>query len=334
MQSAHVRAWPRRPVADNDGNLGRVPIEIALLGCGHPHVPDVLGVIASEPDLRLAAAWDADPSAVPGRIASHAVLDLDVALRRADAVIVCAPTHQRPGICARAARAGRPILVERPVAPTASEARSLAREIARSRTPAHAAMFLRELPALARLRNVLRADVLGRLSGVSATYMSPPASSGALAATAAWMHDPRRAGVGGLGDLGIHLVDALAALGSLPRLDALSLDRGPVGTTDLGGVAVGRWNGIPLSLRTSWTSRPAGLELTINGALAAAVLRDGALEIVAEAGTRERWIGSPPDAGEAVRAFVRRLRTRRLDLDGLAGAIRAQETIERAMVLE
>jgi hypothetical protein len=31
-----------------------VTIDAALLGCGHPHVPDVLGVVASEPDLRLA----------------------------------------------------------------------------------------------------------------------------------------------------------------------------------------------------------------------------------------------------------------------------------------
>jgi predicted dehydrogenase len=42
-----------------------VPIDVALLGCGHPHVPDVLGVLASEPDLRLVAVWDPDPSAIP-----------------------------------------------------------------------------------------------------------------------------------------------------------------------------------------------------------------------------------------------------------------------------
>lgn len=312
-----------------------MPIEIALLGCGHPHVPDMLGVIAGEPDLRLAAAWDAEPSAVPGRISAHRTTDLDRAIRRADAVLVCAPTDQRPAICARAARAGRPILVERPVAPTAAEARSLAREIARSRTPAHAALFLRELPALGRLRTVLRSDLLGRLTGAAASYLHPSTASGPFpAGAAAWMHDPQRAGVGGLGDLGIHLVDALAALGSLPRLDAVSLDRGPAGSTDLGGAAVGRWNGAPLSLRTSWRARPGGLELTINGAAATAVLHDGALELLAGGGTRERWVGPPPDAGEALRAFARRLRSRRLDLHGLDGVIRAQEAIERAVILE
>ena len=44
-------------------------IDIALLGCGHPHVPDVLGVLASQPDLRLAAVWDKDPSAMSAQSA-------------------------------------------------------------------------------------------------------------------------------------------------------------------------------------------------------------------------------------------------------------------------
>jgi predicted dehydrogenase len=311
-----------------------MPIELALLGCSHPHVPDVLGVVASEPDLRLAAAWDPDRSAVPGQISSHAVADLDTAIRRADAVVVCVPTDQRPGVCARAARAGRPLLVEKPVARTVAEARGLAREISRSRTPAYATLFLRELPALARLGNVLRADVLGRLGAVSALYAHAGALDGLFAGPAAWMQMPARAGVGGMGDLGIHLIDALAVLRGLPRLDAITLDRGPAGSTDLGGVGVGRWGGVPLSLRTSWATRPGGFELTVSGGAASAVLRNGTLEIVADDGSTERWVGPPPDAGEAVRAFVDRLRRRRLDMNGLEPAIRAQAVIERAVVVD
>src|SRR3954467_10779433 len=102
-----------------------MPIDVALLGCAHPHVADVLGVLASEPDLRLAAAWDADPSAVPAAvagsaarpagapppsaapaaIAGSAVARAETAIRRADAVIICAPTHQRPALSTQAARA-------------------------------------------------------------------------------------------------------------------------------------------------------------------------------------------------------------------------------------
>jgi predicted dehydrogenase len=107
-----------------------VPIDIALLGCGHPHVLDVLGVLASEPDLRLVAVWDADPSAIPVAVSGAAVSRPETAIGRADAVVICAPTDERPALCVQAARAGRPILVEKPVARTAAEARDVAPPVA------------------------------------------------------------------------------------------------------------------------------------------------------------------------------------------------------------
>ncbi len=310
-----------------------MPISISLLGCGHPHLSDVLGVIASEPDLRLAAAWDADRSAIPGAIANYVVSDAERAIRRADAVVVSAATDQRPELCVRAARAGRPVLVEKPIARTAAEARALAREISRSRTPAMPALFLRELPALHRLRGVLRAGMLGRLSAASASYLHAGALDGSLSGPHAWMRDPKRAGVGALGDLAIHLVDAFATLGEAPRLLAVSPDRDGAGRGDVGGSALGRWRDVPLTLRASWVTRPAGLELLVSGARATAVLRDGSLEIVSDTGAGERWIGAPPDAGDALRAFTARLRARRFGRDELAPAIRAQEALERAILL-
>ncbi|MET0972856.1 MAG: Gfo/Idh/MocA family oxidoreductase, partial [Thermoleophilaceae bacterium] len=96
-----------------------MPIDIALLGCGHPHVPDVLGVLASEPDLRLAAVWDEDRAAIPAAVSGAAVSRAETAIGRAHAVVICAPTDQRPALCVQAARAGRPILVEKPVARSA-----------------------------------------------------------------------------------------------------------------------------------------------------------------------------------------------------------------------
>src|SRR5918912_1294279 len=146
-----------------------MPIDIALLGFAQPHVPDVLGVLASEPDLRLVAAWDADPSAIPGAIAGVGVSRADTAIRRAAAVVVCAPTDQRPALCV---------------------------QVARSRTPAVPALHLRQLPALARLGGVLRERLLGRLAGVSASLAHPGAAEGWFDGPRAWMRDPNRAGVG------------------------------------------------------------------------------------------------------------------------------------------
>jgi predicted dehydrogenase len=306
-------------------------IAVALLGCEHPHVPDVLGVVASEPDVRLAAVWSADRSAVPGAVADYLVQSADTAIGRADVAIVCAPTDERPALCVRAAQAGRPILVEEPLARTAAEAARVAREIARSRTPAYATLFLRELPGLGRLAALLRSDVLGRVTAAAATYHEPMALNGSPAT--GWMQQARRAGGGAMTHLGIHLVDAMAALGARPRLDAVRLDRRGAGHSDVGGSGLGRWGDIPLTLRTSWVVRPGGFEVVINGTAATAALRDGTLEIAAEVGAPERWVGAPPDAAEAVRAFLARLRARRLEDDGLRAAVAAHEVIERATVL-
>jgi predicted dehydrogenase len=303
-----------------------MPIDVALLGCAHPHVPDVLGVLASEPDLRLVAAWDEDPSAIPGVLTGSAVARADTAIRRAHAVVICAPTDQRPALCARAAQAGRPMLVEGPVALTAGDARRLVRELGRSRTPAMPVAFLRQLPALERLRGLLRERVLGRLADVDASFAHAGALDGWFDGPASWMREPARAGVGGFGDLALHLVDALALLApdEPPRVAAVVLD-------GVGGTGLGRWAGVPMSVRSSWAMRPGGLEITVSGAAGTAVLREGIIEVHRERGEPERWVGPPPDAGEAVRAFADALRSRRFPRDGLAAAVRAQETLEAAV---
>jgi len=299
-----------------------VPIDVALLGCGHPHVADVLGVIASEPDLRLAAAWDED--VVPGPISHVSVSRAETAIARAHAVVICAPTDQRPALCVQAARAGRPLLVEKPIALTAADARAVVREVERSRTPGLAALFLRELPALRRLRAMLQARVLGRLASVSAAFAHAGAIEGMFEGPRAWMRDPQRAGVGGFGDLALHLVDALAVLApdEPPVVAATTLDG------NLGGAAVGRAAGVPLTLRAGWASTPGGLELSIAGSAGTAVLREGVIEL-----GDERWVGPPPDAGEAVRAFAACLRARRFPRDGLERAARAQHVLESAIAL-
>ena len=299
-----------------------MPIDVALLGCAHPHVADVLGVIASEPDLRLAAAWDED--AVPGPISHAAVSRAETAIARADAVVICAPTDQRPALCVQAARAGRPLLVEKPLALSAADAHAVVREVERSRTPGLAALFLRELPALRRLRAVLQERLLGRLASVSAAFVHAGAIEGMFDGPRAWMRDPRRAGVGGFGDLALHLVDALSVLSpdEPPVVAATTLDAG------LGGAAVGRAAGVPLTVRAGWATSPGGLELVVAGSAGTAVLRDGVLEL-----GDERWVGPPPDAGEAVRAFAACLRARRFPRDGLERAARAQHVLESAIAL-
>ena len=308
-----------------------MPIDIALLGCAHPHVSDVLGVIASEPDVRLVASWDADPAAIPAAISGTAVARAETAISRANAVVICAPTDQRPALAVTAARAGAPVLIEKPIARTAAEARLVARELARTRTPVLPALHLRELPALSRLRGVVRERLLGRLTSIRASQAHAGLLEGWFRGPTSWMRDPARAGVGGFGDLGLDLVDAVGLLGrdEPVLLGAVVLDHD--GTGEVGGTALGSFAGVPLTIHTSWAERPGGLEIVVAGSSGTATLRDGVLELARSTGSPERWVGGPPDAGEAMRAFAGRLRARRVPTDVLAAAVEAQAVVERAM---
>jgi hypothetical protein len=196
-----------------------------------------------------------------------------------------------------------------------------------------AALFLRELPALARLAGVLRERLIGRLAGVTAALAHPGAVDGWFDGPRAWMRDPARAGVGGFGDLALPIVDALAALRAdePPALHTVVLDRPGTGNADVGGIALGTWAGAPLTVRTSWAARPGGLEVVVVGSAGTATLREGVLVLDRGAGEPERWVGPPPDAGEAVRAFANRLRARRFPRDGLAPAVQAQALLEAAI---
>ena len=67
------------------------------------------------------------------------------------------------------------------------------------------------------------------------------------------------------------------------------------------------------------------------GSAGTATLHEGVLVLDRGTGEPERWVGPPPDAGEAVRAFANRLRARRFPPDGLAPAVQAQALLEAAI---
>ena len=310
-----------------------MPIDVAILGCGHPHLPDVLGVVASERDLRLAAVWDSDPSAIPGAIAGQAVRAAETAIRRGTIVVVCAPTDQRPALCVQAAQAGRPVLVEKPIARTASEARALAREVARSRTPAMAALFLRELPALRRLRDVLRERLVGRLAGsprASRTQARSTAGSRARRRGCATRRAPASAG---------SATWRCTCWTRSPRCPPTSRRGSPRSRSTATGAAPATWAGSRWArgrarrcpCGRAGRSGRGGLELVVAGSAGTATLRDGTLELARGGGEPQRWIGAEPDAGEALRGFAARLRARRLPRDGLDPAVEAQALLEAAV---
>ena len=311
-----------------------MPIDVALLGCAHPHVPDVLGVLASEPDLRLVAVWDADPSAIPAAISGAAVARAETAIRRANAAVICAPTDQRPALCVQAARAGLPD-ARREAGRADRGGRPRRRARGRPQpdpgdggaVPARAA---RARPARGRAARAAGRAPRGRDGGARAPgrgrrLVRRPARVDArpgprrrrrLRRPRAACRRRARGAPGRRAARAPHRRARPAGDGERRRRRHRARHlggRAAHGPHELGGAARRargrRRRGPP-------ARRPCTRACSCS---------------TAARGEPERWVGPPPDAGEAVRAFANRLRARRFPRDGLAPAVQAQALLEAAI---
>ena len=191
------------------------PKDIAVLGCRHPHFADYVAAIERTPGVRLSCLWDRRGAAAAAATSGAAVLEPAAWPADVAAVIVSSETVRRPADVATALRGGpRPIFVEKPLGFGAAAA-EVAALLAGVGGRFHTGFFLRRVPALVRLRALLREGALGSPFHASVRFMHDGARTGRLEPSC-WLRDPALAGYGGFGDLGIHAIDLLRWLGLRP----------------------------------------------------------------------------------------------------------------------
>ena len=186
---------------------------------------------------RLAAVFDFDEARLSGDLSSvqgniggaggkldfssvgrYRDLEPLLADPQVDAVDICLPTHHHADVATRALRAGKHVLVEKPMALDGASADRMADEADRSKRILMTAHVLRFWPAYAALRDAVRQGKLG--AARCATLRRRCAAPG----WGGWLLDPAKSG-GGAFDLLIHDVDmalhvfgkpeAVAATGSV-----------------------------------------------------------------------------------------------------------------------
>jgi predicted dehydrogenase len=117
-----------------------------------------------------------------------------------DAVDICLPTNLHGAIAIQALRAGKHVLVEKPMALDGAAADAMAAEAERQDRVLMTAQVVRFTPAYAALRNAVRGGALGAVrSAAFRRRCAAPAWGG-------WLTDPAQSG-GGVFDLLIHDVD-------------------------------------------------------------------------------------------------------------------------------
>lgn len=135
----------------------------------------------------------------------EAVKDPDV-----EAVDICLPTHQHAEAALAALRAGKHVLVEKPMALDGATADCIVEEAARSGRILMSAQVLRFIPSYRASADMLRAGTLGPVrSAIFRRRCAAPAWS-------QWLSDPSASG-GGAFDLLIHDIDYCIQLFGYPE---------------------------------------------------------------------------------------------------------------------
>lgn len=125
-----------------------------------------------------------------------------------DAVYVATPPSSHAEYVRRAAAAGKPVYVEKPMGMTALECEGMIRACERGGVPLFVAYYRRLLPRFTKVERILADGTIGEPRFVRATLRQPAPSE---REREGWRFDPEIAGGGLFVDLGSHVLDLFDA---------------------------------------------------------------------------------------------------------------------------
>jgi len=189
------------------------PLRVALIGCGLISEAHVRGYARHAGRARIAVCCDIDREKAE-RLAAlvgdgcRAETDPERVMSAPDidAVEVCTPHHLHPEAVIAAARAGKHVLCQKPLAKTLADCDAMIAAAREAGTVLFYGETNRTMPAAVLARRAAEEGRIGTLVGVQATYAH---WQGGKYLTTAWRYDPAVTGGGQLLDGGIHYVDLM-----------------------------------------------------------------------------------------------------------------------------
>jgi predicted dehydrogenase len=191
-------------------------LRVALVGCGLISEEHIRAYAAHADRAKITVCYDIDTeksahcAAALENARVAASLEDILADPDIDALEVCTPPHLHPEICIAAAKAGKHVLCQKPLARTVAECDSMIAAAHAAGTVLFYGETNRTLPAAQEAKRVIDAGRIGRLVGIQATFAYW--QRGAILNTA-WRYDPSVAGGGQLLDSGIHSLALMHVLG-------------------------------------------------------------------------------------------------------------------------
>jgi predicted dehydrogenase len=250
-------------------------VRIGVIGIGaiatKYHIPE----FSSLPGARLQAFAARNASAIRAVADQYHVPDVYdgpdgwkklVASPEVDAVLISSPSALHAEMAVAAARAGKHLLIEKPVATTVADGRRVVDAARTADVLGFVAHHRRMRPVYREGKRLLDAGVAGTVYRVDATLGH--AGPEFWAPHAAWFFDPALAGGGAVLDLGIHMADlVLWLLGRRPAsvTGCVSTIEKPTSLDDQGTAVLRFDDGCLVVLTVNWAMRPGVRRVEIIG---------------------------------------------------------------------
>ena len=147
-----------------------------------------------------------------------------------DIVYVATPPSTHLPYARAAARAGKPCLVEKPMAMNADEGERMVQAFANRGLPLYVAFYRRALPRFLKIRELLHEEVIGTLTSVHIVQFKRLATG---VEAERWRYKPAVAGAGAFYDLASHGFDILDFLvGPIAQVSGHSINTGGAYTAE------------------------------------------------------------------------------------------------------
>ncbi len=170
-------------------------LQLGIISFAHGHVRAYADVMRDFDDARIVAAWDED--ADRGRrycaqfgLAQEATLDALLTRPELDAVFIASPTSRHAEHCIAAARAGKHILLQKPMALTLSDCDAIAAAVARHKVKFSLCYQMRADPVNRRMKALLDDGVIGKVAVIRRRHAIPMLLNPEFARPGNWHIDP------------------------------------------------------------------------------------------------------------------------------------------------
>ena len=261
--------------------------QLALVGCAHIHTPYFVGLLEQRGDVCFSVVWDHEleraeqfaqrTGAKPVNSAAEAA-----AAEGVEAVIVCVETCFQEEVIKACVPVGKPMFVEKPLGMNGEQSLRLAALIETAGIVFQTGYFMRYHPPHIQLKQALAEQRFGQINHVYACYSHCGLIDGWFDREWRWMADLDKAGMGAMGDEGVHLVDVLMWLfGPVARVSAVtSMGTGRFkGVDEFGTGQLIFASGVHALIAGSWLDADAPTSLAVHGFTGSASINDGNLNV-------------------------------------------------------